>query len=121
MQKAQPPEFANTMESIMDTPAEESMKKARSAEYFEDWKKVAGRRIHLIFASLPIDGPAIPDEMREETEDLVIRITWQHACEYMTDEEKIAAGRVNIRAMKEYAWALARKAAAEEWKPAAPK
>ena len=34
----------------------------------------------------------------------------------MTDVEKIAACRVKRKEMKEYAWALAKKAAAEEWK-----
>lgn len=76
---------------------------------------MAGRRIRLIFASLTIDGPSIPDEMREETTDEVVRITWRHACECMADEEKIAACRANIEAIKEYSWALARKAAAKEW------
>ena len=34
----------------------------------------------------------------------------------MTDAEKIAACRVKREEMKEYAWALAKKAAAEELK-----
>ena len=42
--KAEPPEFANTMESVINTPWEVSGRKARSAEYFEAWKKVAERR-----------------------------------------------------------------------------
>ena len=116
MQKAQPPEFDCTMEEIMKTSWEARMKKARSSEYFEDWKKVAGRNAHLIFTSIPIRGPVMPDELKEEASDLVIRLTWWQACEYMTDVEKIAACRVKLKEMKEYAWALAKKAAAEEWK-----
>ena len=116
MQKAQPPEFDCTMESIMSTSWEARMKKARSSEYFEGWKKVAGRKAHLIFTSIPIRGPVMPDELKEEASDLVIRLTWWQACEYMTDVEKIAACRVKREEMKEYAWALAKKAAAKEWK-----
>ena len=33
----------------------------RAAEYFEAWKKVAERDVHVIFATLPVHGPAIPD------------------------------------------------------------
>ena len=123
MQKAETPEFANTMESIINTPWEESDRKARSAEYFEAWKKVAERRARLIFASVPLSGPTIPDELKTEASDAVLRITWRHACRYMTDEEKIAACRVKSKEIDEYSWALAQKAAAEEWKRvlAAPK
>ena len=116
MQKAQPPEFANTMESITNTPIEESMKKARSEEYFEAWKKVAERRAHLIFTSLPLEGPAIPEEMKKEATELVCRVSWIHACDYMTAEEKIAACRVKRKEINEYAWEVAKKAAAEQWK-----
>ena len=91
-------------------------KKARSSECFEGWKKVAGRKALLIFASIQIRGPVVPDELKEEASDLVIRLTWWQACEYMTDAEKIAACRVKREEMKEYAWALAKKAAAEELK-----
>ena len=35
---------------------------------------------------------------------------------YMTDEEKLAACRVKRKEIDEYAWALAQKAAAEQWK-----
>ncbi len=93
-----------------------SDRKARSAEYFEAWKKVAERKAHLIFASIPLSGPTIPDELRTEASDEVLRITWQHACEYMTDEEKLAACRVKNKEIEEYSWALAQKAAAEKWK-----
>jgi len=116
MQKAQPPEFAATMEHILNTPWEAHMEKARSAEYFEAWKKVADRRAHLIFGSLPLHGPTIPDELKQEAIDLVVRLSWRHACDHMPDEEKIAACRVKLNEMDEYAWALAKKAAAEEWK-----
>ena len=116
MQKAEPLEFANTMESIINTPWEVSDRKARSAEYFEAWKKAAERKAHMIFASVPLTGPTIPDELRTEASDAVLRITWRHACKYMTDEEKIAACRVKSKEMEEYSWALAQKAAAEQWK-----
>ena len=116
MQKSQPPVFANTMESITNTPIEESMKKARSEEYFEAWKKVAERRAHLIFGSLPLEGPVIPDELKKEATDLVYRVSWIHACDYMTTEEKIAASRVKLKEINEYAWEVAKKAAVERWK-----
>ena len=123
MQKAEPPEFANTVESVINTPWEVSDRKARSAEYFEAWKKVAEQRAHLIFPSVPLRGPTMPDELRKEASEEVLRITWQHACEYMTDEEKLAACRVKRKEIDEYSWALAQKAAAEQWRLvlAAPK
>ena len=30
----------------------------------------------MIFASFPLSGPAIPDELRKEASDAVLRITW---------------------------------------------
>ena len=116
MQKAQPTEFLDTMESILNTPIDQSMKKARSAEYFAAWKKEAEQKAHMIFASFPLNGPTIPEELRKEASDMVCRLTWQRTCKYMTDEEKIAACRVNRHAMHEYAWEMANKAAAEQWK-----
>ena len=116
MQKAQPPVFANTMESITNTPIEESMKKARSEEYFEAWKKEADRSAHLIFGSLQLQGPVIPDELKKKATDLIRRLSWWGACKYMTDEEKIAACRAKRKEIDEYAWELAKKAAAERWK-----
>ena len=114
--KAEPPEFANTVDSVINTPWEASDRKARSAEYFEAWKKVAEQKAHLIFASVPLRGPTIPDELRTEASDEVLRVSWQHACNYMTDEEKLAACRVKSKEIDEYSWALAQKAAAEQWK-----
>ena len=116
MPKTKPPEFANTVESIMTTPAAESMKKARSAEYFEAWKKVAERDIGRVFGLLPIRGPAVLEEMKEDVLDVLHRITWRVPCAYMTDEEKIAACRVNFDAMRKHAWDLAEKKAPEMWK-----
>ena len=51
----------------------------------------------MIFASFPLRGPTIPDELRTDASDAVLRITWRHACKYMTDEEKLAACRVKSR------------------------
>lgn len=78
-------------------------------------EKVADRKAHLIFASIPIRGPTIPDELEKEATDMVIRLTWRATCEHMNDVEKIAACRVKRREMEEYAWALAKKAASKEW------
>lgn len=116
MQKAEPREFANAMESMLAVPLEESARKARSAEYFEAWKKAAERDVHLVFGLLAIHGKIVPGEMKEDVTDMVIGITWRVPCGYMTAEEKMAACRVNSDAMDEYAWALAEKEAPEEWK-----
>ena len=91
------------------------MTEERSAEYFEAWKKVAERDVHVIFASLPVHGPAIPDEMKEEAVDLVHRLTWWDTCEHMSDDEKIEACWANSEAMAKYALELAQRAAAERW------
>ena len=92
------------------------MKKARSAEYFEAWKKVAGQRVHLVFGLLPIKGPTIPSEMKEDVIEMIRRITWYAPCDYMTDEERGAAARVNRDAMRKYSWEIAQREAPERWK-----
>ena len=114
--KDEPPEFANTVESVTNTPWEVSDRKARSDEYFEAWKKVADQRARLIFPSVPLRGPTMPDELRTEVSGEVLRVTWQHACRHMTDEEKLAACRVKRKEIEEHAWPLAQKAAAEQWR-----
>ena len=70
----------------------------------------------MIFASFPLSGPTIPDELRTDASDAVLRITWRGACMYMTDEEKLSACRVKRKEIDEYSWALAQKAAEEQWK-----
>ena len=107
MQKAQPPAFDDTAESITE---------ARSEEYFEAWKKEAEQSARVIFTSLPLEGPVIPEELKKEATDLVYRLSWNHACDYMTAEEKLAAGRAKRKEIDEYAWETAKKAAAERWK-----
>ena len=109
MQKAEPAESANTVESVTNTPWEVSDRKARSAEYFEAWKKAAERKARMIFASVPLGGPTIPDELSKEASDAVRRVTWRHACRYMADEEKLAACRVKRKEMEEYAWRLPKR------------
>ena len=113
MQKAQPPELDGTAESASKD--QTGLAERRSAEYFEAWKKVAERDVHVIFASLPVHGPAIPDEMKEEAVDLVHRLTWWDTCEHMSDDEKIEACCANSEAMGKYALALAERAAAKRW------
>lgn len=48
----------------MSTSWEARMKKARSSECFEGWKKVAGRKARLISASIQIRGPVVPGTER---------------------------------------------------------
>ena len=119
MQKAQPLKFDETAGGIMG----QNITEAGAAEYLAAWKKVAERKIHLIFYSLPIYDPAIPDEMEKAAVDLVGRLTWRDTCEHMSDGEKIAACHANSEAVDEYAWELAKKAAAgqPEQASAAPK
>ena len=78
---------------------------------------MAERDVHAIFASLPVHGPVIPDEMGGEA-DLVHRLTWWDACDHMGDDEKIEACCANSDAMDGYALALAERAAAERWERA---
>ena len=61
MQKAEPRESDDIVEVMLNVPMEERMKKARSAEYFEAWKKVAEKRVHLVFGLLAIYGSTIPE------------------------------------------------------------
>ena len=50
----------------------------------------------------------------------VLRINFfrlgRQLCRHMTDEEKLAACRVKRKEIEEYAWPLAQKAAAEQWR-----
>ena len=114
MQRAQPSELGVTAEGTSKDQA--GLAEKRSAEYFEAWKRVAERDVHAIFATLPVCGPTIPDEMKEEAVDLIHRLTWWDTCEHMSDDEKIEACLANSEAMDEYALKLAEKAAAERCK-----
>ena len=88
----------------------------RDLGFLEAWKRVADQRVHLIFASLPIYGPTLSDELKKDAVDAIFRLTWFVVCEGMTDEEIHAAWRANRDAISEYSAALAEKATVENWK-----
>ena len=90
----------------------------RDLGFFEAWKKVADRSVHMIFYSLPIRGPTMSDKMKRDAIDAIYRLTWWEVCEGMTQEERIEARRTNRKAMDEYSLKIAEKAVAERWKRA---
>ena len=96
----------------------ESVEKSRYSEFLEVWKKVADRKAHLIFASLPLRGPDMTDELKKDAAEQLHRLTWPEACRGMSDAERIAVWRANQEAMDGYASNLVDKVAAEQCAPA---
>ena len=119
MQKAQPSELAGA-ESAPNTLAAEGVKKSRYSECLEVWKKVADRKAHLIFASLPLRGPDMTDELKKDAVEQLHRLTWPEACRGMSDEERVEVWRANQEAMDRYAAKLTDKVAAEQCTLAGP-
>lgn len=101
MQKAQPSELAGT-------------EKPRYSGYLEIWKKVADRKAHLIFASLPLRSPDMTDELKKAAVEQIHRLTWPEACQGMSDEERVAVWRANQDAMDRHASELVDKVVAEQ-------
>ena len=117
MQKAQ----SSKIDKILKEEAEGRAEVAgwrRDLGFLEAWKRVADQRVHVMFASLPIFGPTLSDELKKDAVDAIFRLTWFVVCEGMTDEERQAAWRTNRDAITEYSEALAEKATVENWKRA---
>ena len=115
MQKAQSSKIDKMLQEEAEGRAEVAGWR-RDLGFLEAWKRVADQRVHLIFASLPIFGPALSDELKKDAVDAIFRLTWFVVCEGMTGEERRAAWRANRDAINEYSEALAEKATAERWK-----
>ena len=117
--KARPSEPAGT-ESAPNAPAGQSAKKPRHSEYLEIWKKVADRKAHLIFASLPLRSPDMTAELKKAAVEQLHRLAWPEACRGMSDEERVAVWRANQDAVDRHASELVDKAVAEQCAPAGP-
>lgn len=115
MRKAPPfdvEEFLKTMERER----RETITARAEFGFFETWKRVADRKIDTLFSVIFIDGPTIPDDLREAVADHVYRFTWLDATDGMAEEERIAAWIENRDAINKYALELAERAVAERWK-----
>ena len=116
MQRAQSSDFDGLEERIKQTIAE-VRGWVRDLGFLEAWKKVADKRVYLIFNSLPImSGPTLPDNLKEYAVDELYRVTWFVVCWDMTADEQEKAWRENGDAIKEYSRALVERATAECWK-----
>ena len=114
MQKAQS-SSSESWEKIVDKRQAEVAGWVRDLGLLEAWKKVADSKVHLIFASLPIRGPVLSDEMEKDAVDAIYRLTWWEVRAKMTEVEEAEAWRENRDAMEEYAAALAEKTVADRW------
>ena len=119
MQKARPSGSAGA-QGAPNAPAAEGVKKSRHSEHLEAWKRVADRKARLIFASLPLRGPDVTDELKKDAVEQLHRLAWPEACRGMSDEERIAVWRANQDAMDGYASTLVDKTVAEQCAPAGP-
>ena len=121
MQKAQSPDIFEVWEKEDERSMAEVAGWRRDLGFLEAWKRVADRRIHLLFATLPIFGPTLSDKLKKDAVDAIYRHTWFVVCEGMDAEERQAAWLANRDAINEYSEALAEKATLENWKRATAK
>ena len=92
------------------------MQKTQSdKEFLKAWKKVADRKVRLIFGAIRIEGPFIPDGRKKEAVEEIYRHTWWEVCMDMTEEESAGFWGRNRDVMDAYASELADKAAAVQW------
>ena len=116
VQKAQSSDIFEVWEKEVEQERAEVAGWRRDMGFLEAWKRVADRRVHLIFTTLPIYGPTLSDKLRKNAVDAIYRHTWWVVCEGMAAEERQAAWLANRDAINEYSAALAEKATAERWK-----
>lgn len=89
---------------------------ATDKEFLEAWKKVADRKVRLIFGAIRIEGPSIPDGQKKDAIEEIYRHTWWEVCRGMTEEESAGFWGANRDSMDAYASELADKAAATHWR-----
>ena len=116
MQKAQSSNFFDGWEERVKQRVAEVTGWVRDLGFLEAWKRVADQRVHLIFFSLPIFGPTLPNDLKEHAVEELYRVTWYEVCWGMTSDERGKAWRENGDAIKEYSLALVERATAERWK-----
>ena len=124
MQKAQSPDVVDDVEERFRQMIEKKERTiaevrgwVRDLGFLEAWKKVADKRVQLIFNSLPIiSGPTLPDNLKEHAVEELYRVTWFVVCWDMTADEREKAWRENDDAITEYSRALVERATAERWK-----
>ena len=115
MQKAQP--YERLLGVRKELARRESVQRDPVADkkFLKAWKKVADRKVRLIFGEIKIDGPFIPDGRKEEAVEEIYRHTLWEVCWGMTEEESAGFWGANRDAMDAYASELADKAAVVQW------
>ena len=89
------------------------MQRALTAdEFLEAWKRESDGCTDVIFGSLPIEGPVLSGEMKQEAVEAIMRVVW-----FLVDTpNKEEALRKNWDAVEKYTSDLVDKAVAENWK-----
>ena len=92
------------------------MQKAVSyAEFVEEWKKESEKCAGGIYMSLPIEGPEIYGDLKEEAVEDIMRVVWFRVGEDMPVAERRKAVRANFDELKRYTSELVDRTVAEAW------
>lgn len=92
------------------------MQKAASSEDFlEAWKKESEKCAGGIFTSLPIRGPEIHGDLKEDAIEDIMRVVWFRVGRDMSVDERRKAVRANFDALKQYTSELVDRTVAERW------
>ena len=85
-----------------------------SEDFLEAWKKESEKWAWGIFTSLPITGPAIRGDLKEEAVEDIMRVVW-FRIKGMTNEERREALWTNLDAIKKHTSDLVDRTVAERW------
>ena len=86
-----------------------------SEEFLEAWKKESEKCAGGIYMSLPITGPAIHGDLKEDAIEDIMRVVWFRVGQDMPSDERRKAVRANFDAIKEYTSDLVDRTVAETW------
>lgn len=92
------------------------MQKSVSYEGFlEEWKRESEKWAGGIFTSLPITGPAIHGDLKEDAVEDIMRVVWFRVGKGMTDDERRQALHANLAEIKRHTSELVDRTVAERW------
>ena len=92
------------------------MQKARPYEgFFEEWTKESEKWAGGIDTSLPIAGPVIRGDLKEDAVEDIMRVVWFRVGKGMTDEERREALHANLTEIKRHTSDLVDRTVAERW------
>ena len=90
-------------------------KTASYAEFVEEWKKESEKCAGGIYMSLPIKGPEIHGDLKEDAIEDIMRVVWFRVGEDMPVDERRKAVRDNFDELTRYISDLVDRTVAETW------